>query len=159
MFTSNFIQPYYSSLLTPYSHPANPTFVQSLQMNLLHSVEVKGQASSSTFIPAYLLVSYSAIIGTFCLFLCVKKRKYIPLFSQFPFFFFLLEGKIISQCHLALFKLLILSLKQTVQTPHVAPPNWQQHLLVMIKGTGNLTKLQSRLVKPTLGINKERFWE
>lgn len=51
---------------------------------------------------------------------------------------------------------LILSLKQTVQTPCVAPPNWQQHLSVMIKGTGKLfTELQSSLVKPTLGINKE----
>lgn len=91
---------------------------------------------------------------------CVlRKGSIYHYFLNFLFFFFLLEGKIISQCHLALFKLLILSLKQTVQTPHVAPPNWQQHLLVMIKGTGNLTKLQSRLVKPTLGINKERFWE
>lgn len=51
---------------------------------------------------------------------------------------------------------LILSLKQTVQTPCVAPPNWQQRLLLMIKGTGKLfPKLQSSLVKPTLGINKE----
>ena len=54
-------------------------------------------------------------------------------------------------------EILILSLKQTVQTPCVAPPNWQQHLLVMIKGTGKLfTKSQSSFVKPTLGINKKR---
>lgn len=52
---------------------------------------------------------------------------------------------------------LILSLKHSVQTPCVAPPNWQQHFLLMIKGTGKLfTKLQSSLVEPTLGINKER---
>lgn len=84
---STFSQPNHHSLLTlvPQSHP---TFVWSLQMNSLHSVEVKGQASSLTFTPAYLLVSDDVIVGTSCICLCVKKRLYTLLVSQLAFFFF-----------------------------------------------------------------------
>lgn len=92
--------------------------------------------------------------GLLVLPLCKEKRVYRVIFSVC--FFFFLEGKIIKQFHLALLKHWFLVWNK-LQTPCVAPPNWQQHLLLMIKGTGKLfTKLQSSLVKPTLSINKER---
>lgn len=151
----NSFQPSHRSFW-PLFHPAHPTFVYSLQMNSLHSVGVKGPASSSTFTPAYPLVSYDAIGGTFWFCLCVKKRVYTLLFSRFDFFF--LEGKIIKQCHFTLLKHWFLVWNELCKHPGQLRLIGSSICCSWLRGLESLSQNynQASLVKPSLGINKKR---
>jgi hypothetical protein len=68
----------------------------------------------------------------------LKRGVYTIIFSV-CFLLFFLEGKLLNNA-LSFIETLVLSLKQAVQTPFVTPPHWQQYLLLMIKGTGRVSR-------------------